>query len=44
VGGCGGGVSVGCEIVQFRGSVMGALWHVSLPACSMQSPRRGFAL
>jgi hypothetical protein len=44
VGGGGGGVSVGCEIVQFRGSVVGALWHVFLPACSMQFPRREFAL
>src|ERR1035437_9686747 len=35
-GGC-GGVGVGCLIVKFRSSIMGALGHGVLLACSMQS-------
>lgn len=36
VGGSSGGVGVRCEIVEFRGSVVGALGHIVLLACSMQ--------
>jgi hypothetical protein len=38
----GGGMSVGCKIVQFRGSVVGALGHVVLLRCSMQTVRTRF--
>lgn len=43
VGGSGGGVSVSCEIVQFSGSVVGALGHIVLLTCSMRAFRRGIA-
>jgi hypothetical protein len=30
VGGCGGSVGMGCEVVEFGGAIMIALWHFVL--------------
>jgi hypothetical protein len=43
VGDSGGSVGVGCQVVKFRGSIMGALGHGVLLAYSMQSRGAGSA-
>jgi hypothetical protein len=41
VGGGGGKVGVGCQVVEFCSSIVRALGHGVLLACSMQTPEHG---